>query len=147
MPTSPLQPHVHTSPGSVLRSFTIALSAVAAVDLDAAAVVAAGGCALLVRLSMLRLSSCSINTHTRGRAATLRSATRPVSSRSRSILPAASFLILARTATALPFDAHCLVPLPAPYGGCLVLSPHLLFPHQQPTAHRLHAVHQPVRRH
>ena len=122
-----VQPHVHTAPGSVLRSFTVALAAVAAVDFDAAAADAAGRCAVLVRLQCAHSAPpLSASVHL-GRPLRRRSAT---TSRLISLtldLPAASFLVLARTASALPFDAHCLVPLPAPYGGCLVISPHLLF--------------------
>ena len=42
-------------------------------------------------------------------------------------LAASSFLVLARTALQLPYDTHALLPLPAPHGGCLVFSAHLLF--------------------
>ena len=121
-----VQPYTHTSPGSVLRGFTVALSAVAAVDPSQAPLTQPVDVQFLSGYNAPTLLLLYQHPYTwEGRYAAVRHASRLVSLTLD--LPAASFLILSRTATALPFDAHCLVPLPAPYGGCLVISPHLLF--------------------
>ena len=121
-----VHPHIHTSPGSVLRSFNVALSTVAAVDLSQAPLSCPVDVQFLSGYNAPTLLLLYQHPYTwEGRYAAVRHSSRLVSLTLD--LPAASFLILARTATALPFDSHCLVPLPAPYGGCLVISPHLLF--------------------